>query len=282
MDNLSIEWRNIVYGPVKSRRLGQSLGINLTPLELKVCNFSCGYCRVGVPSKGYAEAEDFEKYGLTPDNVKRAISEGLDFHTKNKTNIDYVTIAGNGEPTLYPWLEEVVEHLLLERNRALYGKPTAIFTNATTVRQENVRRAIYNLDRRFFKLDAGDEKTFRRTNTPIGITIGITYGEVIENLLALDNYELSIAVTGGDVSNYDSFFNPEFMENLRKMRFTRIFVYDIDIPKTVSPRFNRKTEKEKLDDLAEHFRKETGKEVIVLWEPTTRHDNIPLYPEQIN
>ncbi len=166
----------------------------------------------------------------------------------------------------------------MERDRALAGKPTAIFTNATKVRQEDVRKAIYNLGRKFFKLDAGDEKTFRRINVPIGVT----YNEVIENLLDSDNYELSIAITSGDVSNYDSFFNPEFIKALKRMKFTRAFVYDIDIPKTVSPRFNRKTEKGKLDELAEHLKEETGKEIIVLWEPTTRHDNIPLYPEQIN
>ncbi len=275
---MKMEWKDVVYGPVKSRRLGQSLGINLTPLELKVCNFSCGYCRVGVPSKGYAEAEDFEKYDFTPDNIREAICEGLERHAKNRTKIDYITIAGNGEPTLYPWLEDVVEDLLI--NRGILGgtKPTAIFTNATMLMKEDVITAIYKLDRRFFKLDAGDEKTFRRTNIPIGIT----YDEVIRNLLASDNYELSIAVTSGDVSNFDSFFNPEFNESLRKMRFSRAFVYDIDIPKTISPRFNRKTGKEVLDELAKHLRKETDKEVVILWEPTTRESNILLYPQQIN
>lgn len=278
LNDKKMDWRDLVYGPVRSRRLGQSLGINLTPLELKVCNFSCGYCRVGVPSKGYAEAEDFEKYGLTPDNIREYICEGLEHHARNRTKIDYITIAGNGEPTLYPWFEDAVEDLLINRGILGSAKPTAIFTNATMLREEGVRRAIYELDRRFFKLDAGDEKTFRRTNAPIGIT----YDEVIKNLLASDNYELSIAVTSGDISNYDSFFNPQFIKSLKKMRFLRTFVYDIDIPKTVSPRFNRKTEKERLDEMAEHIRKETDKEVVVLWEPTTRESNIPLYPQQIN
>jgi len=273
-----MQWKDVVYGPVKSRRLGQSLGINLTPLELKVCNFSCGYCRVGVPSKGNITQKDFEEYDLTPDNVRDAIREGLEYYARIKTKIDYITIAGNGEPTLYPWLEDIVEDLLINRGILSSVKPTAIFTNATKVGQEEIRRAIYKLDRRFFKLDAGDEKTFRRINIPIGIT----YGEVIENLLASDDYELSIAVTSGDVSNYDSFFDTDFIKVLREMRFTRIFVYDIDIPKTVSPRFNRKTEKERMGRLAEHFRKELSKEVIVLWGPTTRKSNIPLYPQQIN
>lgn len=273
-----MKWQDVVYGPVKSRRLGQSLGINLTPLELKVCNFSCGYCRVGVHSKGDAKAEDFEKYGFTPDEVNKAIGEGLKYHTIKRTKIDYITLAGNGEPTLYPWLEEVVGDLLINRFIVGSGKPTAIFTNATKVRQEDVKRAIYKLDRRFFKLDAGNEKTFRRINIPIGVT----YDEVMENLLDSDNYELSIAVTSGSVSNYDSFFNEEFVEKLKRMRFKRIFVYDIDIPKTTSPRFNQKTEQSQLEKLAQFLIDQTGRETVVLWEATTRDSNIPLYPKQIN
>ncbi len=273
-----MEWRDVVYGPVKSRRLGQSLGINLTPLELKVCNFSCGYCRVGVSSKGDAKTEDFKKYGFTPEGVNKAISEGLRYHAAQRTKIDYITIAGNGEPTLYPWLEDVVDGLLANRGILEGLRPTAIFTNATKVTEEDVKKAIYQLDRRFFKLDAGDKRTFKITNTPIGVK----YDEIIDNLLALSNYELSIAITGGNISNYDSFFNEEFVKKLRGMRFKRIFLYDIDIPKTTSPRFNRKTEKSKLEELARFFTAQTGREAVVLWEPTTREGNIPLYPQQIN
>ena len=95
-----------------------------------------------------------------------------------------------------------------------------------------------------------------------------------------------MAVLNGEVSNYDSFFNPEFIDTLRKMKFTRMFIYDIDIPKTTSPRFNRKTERGKLEDLAQYFsqrlNRKLGEEIVILWEPTTRESNIPLYPQQIN
>lgn len=273
-----MEYEAVVYGPVKSRRLGQSLGINLTPLELKVCNFSCGYCRVGVPSKGDASPEDFEKLSWTPERVCDAITLGLRRHSIDQTPIDYVTIAGNGEPTLYPWFAEVVGHLLEEKAKFLPDKPTAIFTNATRIVQPDIHDAIYRLDRRFFKLDAGDAQTFKRINIPIGVT----YTQVIDNLLSADNFELSIAVLNGEVSNYNSFFNSEFIDLLKKVKFTKIFLYDIDIPKTVSPRFNRKIEKEKLEDLARFLTDQTERETIVLWEPTTRECNIPLYPQQIN
>ncbi len=271
-----MNWQDVVYGPVKSRRLGQSLGINLTPLELKTCNFSCGYCRVGVSSKGDTTPEDFEILGWTPKNVKKAVTAGFQYHSRKSTSIDYITIAGNGEPTLYPWFAEVTDHLLEEKDKYLPGKPTAIFTNSTRlIRKAN---AFHKLDRKFCKLDAGDEKTFRKINTPIGIT----YDECIDNLLAFDDFELSMAVTSGSVSNYDSFFNEKFLDKLRRMRFTRIFVYDIDIPKTTSLRFNRKTERSKLEELARFLSGQTGREAVVLWEPTTRECNLPLYPSQIN
>ncbi|MFH1359279.1 MAG: hypothetical protein ABIH37_05300 [archaeon] len=269
--------RDIVYGPVKSRRLGQSLGINLTPLELKVCNFSCGYCRVGVPSKGDSVPEDFELYGWTLENVKRMITEGLEYHSREQTLIDYITIAGNGEPTLYPWFREIVDHLLDENRKKLQGKPTAIFTNATRLSQET-SKTLYKIDRRFCKLDAGNEATFKRINMPLGVT----YDGCIDNLLAFDDFELSMAIMDGDISNYDSFFNPDFLVRLNKMRFRRIFIYDIDIPKTISPRFNKKTDKLKLEKLADFLTKQTGREVIILWDPTTRECNIPLYPQQVN
>ena len=277
-----MEWTNVVYGPVKSRRLGQSLGINLTPLELKVCNFNCGYCRVGVISKGKAEIGDYEGLGWTPENVRASISRGLEYHAQEVTSIDYVTIAGNGEPTMYPWFNEIVSHLVTEKSRCLQDRPTAIFANATKVNELGVKETVSKLGRRFYKLDAGDEKTFRRINIPIGVT----YTEIIKNLLSSDNFELSMAVLDGEVSNYDSFFNSEFIETLRKMRFTRMFIYDIDIPKTISPKFNRKIEKGKLENLAQHFsqqlNRKLGEDIVILWGPTTREGNIPLYPQQTN
>tara|TARA_Y100000310_G_scaffold306240_1_gene347167 strand:- start:752 stop:1585 length:834 start_codon:yes stop_codon:yes gene_type:complete len=277
-----METEKIVYGPVKSRRLGQSLGINLTPSELKTCNFSCGYCRVGVPSKGNFETEDFEKYEWTPGNIKRAITTGLEDHARRETPVDYITLAGNGEPTLYPWFGEIIDHLLEERKKYLPDKPTALFTNSTTLDQRAIKESIYRLDRRFFKLDAGDERAFRRTNMPIGVD----YEKIIQNLLSLTNYELSMAITNGDFPNYESFFDSRFLENLKKMQFTRLFLYDIDIPRTTSPRFNKKVSKEKLENLAEFFSeqldKNIGEDIVILWEPTLRNANIPLYPLQLN
>lgn len=277
-----MEWKDVVYGPVKSRRLGQSLGINLTPLELKVCNFSCGYCRVGVPSKGKADMQDFEEYGWGLEAVKEAMSVGLQYHSDQNTPIDYITIAGNGEPTMYPWFLDVVEQLVREKSQHLPDKPTAIFTNGTKVDQDDIRSGIHRLDRRFLKLDAGDEKAFRKINIPLGVA----YRDVINNLLLLDNCELSVAVLNGDISNYESFYNPEFVENIRKMKFTRIFLYDIDIPKTTIPRFNRKIDRRKIDDLAKFLSdkldRRLDEEIVVLWEPSTREGNIPLYPQQIN
>lgn len=277
-----MKWNEVIYGPVKSRRLGQSLGINLTPLEVKVCNFNCGYCRVGINSKGEANKETFEKYGWTLPNVKEAIIKGFGFHIKNQTKMDYITICGNSEPTLYSWFPEIVEFLEREKSYFFPKTPRAIFSNATTLDNEVVRESMKKFERVFLKIDAGDEPTFKRINSPIGIC----YGQVIDNLISYKGGELSIAITGGEISNYSSFFNETFIENLKKTEFKKIFLYDIDIPRTTSQKFSEKLKQEPLINLANYFgkalNKKVGEEIVILWEPKTRSENLSLYPKQTN
>ncbi|MDD5331826.1 MAG: radical SAM protein [Candidatus Nanoarchaeia archaeon] len=271
---------DVVYGPVISRRLGQSLGVNLTPLEIKVCNFNCGYCRVGVPSKGIITLEEYKRLGWTLQNLKDAITEKLKSCAEERTSVDYITLAGNGEPTLFPWFSLIVDHILIEKSKYL-NKPMAIFTNATTIKEEGISESLKKINRVFCKLDAGDYNTFNKINFPLKTT----YEEIIRNLMTLNNFELSIAVISnedGRVSNYRSLKNPKFLENLDKMNFKRIFIYDIDISRTTIPIFNRKLDdRSRLEKLAEFLMKKTGKEVIVLWGPQTRDFNIPLYPHQL-
>src|SRR3989344_1313522 len=272
----------IVYGPVKSRRLGQSLGINLTPEKVKVCNFNCGYCRVGVSSKAFRGERDFVLNGLGLGDVISGVTKGVKHHADKGTHLDSITFAGNGEPTLYPWFVDVVEEVIGLRDQYFPDKPVSIFTNSTAETPE-IREAIFRTDRRFFKLDAGDEQSFRRTNIPLGVK----YERIINNLSSLDqDFELSIAVTQGAHSNYGSFFNNRFIENLRGMRFSRIFLYDIDIPVTTSPLFNFKSDKKSLEDLARYLCRELdikiNRDVVILWDERHRNENLGDYPIQLS
>ena len=148
----------IVYGPMKSRRFGRSLGINLLPENRKVCTFGCLYCQY----------EDAEKESFAEFPSLEQIEEEADafFSCSISAPYDWITIAGNGEPTLYPQFSEAVEILSRLRDQYLYGVPIGILSNASTCGIREIHNALMKLDGRFMKLDAGEKKTFEALNRP--------------------------------------------------------------------------------------------------------------------
>src|SRR5688572_16219701 len=150
--------QGIVYGPVRSRRLGCSLGINLLPRGLKVCNMDCSYCQYGgtrdrpvrSSSAGWPAA----------DRVEAAVSARLRKADAGGELIDRLTVAGHGEPTLHPEFEEIAERLCRLRDRAAPGLRLAILSNSTTAGSIDVRRGLALFDDRYMKLDAGDPMTY--------------------------------------------------------------------------------------------------------------------------
>lgn len=147
----------IVYGPVHSRRFGKSLGINLLPAGQKVCNFDCLYCQYGQSSlsKGVV-------YPQLPD-IRAEFDR---YAAANRTLIDQITIAGNGEPTLHPQFAAAVDLLTELRDRHFAGIPLVILSNSSTCHRPEIRRALERLDGRFMKLDAGESRLFGRVNLP--------------------------------------------------------------------------------------------------------------------
>jgi wyosine [tRNA(Phe)-imidazoG37] synthetase (radical SAM superfamily) len=141
-----------IYGPVPSRRLGRSLGVD--PLPLKTCNFSCVYCQLG-RTKRYTSVrkEFFPKEDIAEELEKRIEEVG-------RENIDYITFAGSGEPTLYRGLG-----WLIERAKD-FGIPIAVLTNGSLLREGE----LYEADAVLPTLDAGCEETFRRVNRPYRIS----------------------------------------------------------------------------------------------------------------
>lgn len=147
--------RGIVYGPLLSRRLGRSLGINILPEGLKVCNFNCAYCQYGwTPALPTGSS--------WPD--ARAIENAVRASLTASAAVDRLTLAGNGEPTLHPAFADVVERLIDTRAGFAPRARLAILSNASTLDDRRVSRALGRLDERYMKLDAGDAQTFRRMN----------------------------------------------------------------------------------------------------------------------
>jgi wyosine [tRNA(Phe)-imidazoG37] synthetase (radical SAM superfamily) len=143
---------NYVFGPVPSRRLGRSLGID--PLPSKTCNFQCVYCQLGRTSNFTNERKEYIPKEDIISEMKIAIEV-------NKNNTDYITIVGSGEPTLYKELD-----ILISKAKESSTKPIAVITNGALLYNSKVRESLTIADAILPSLDAGNEKTFIKINRP--------------------------------------------------------------------------------------------------------------------
>jgi wyosine [tRNA(Phe)-imidazoG37] synthetase (radical SAM superfamily) len=152
---------SIIFGPVWSRRLGESLGVNLLPVNHKVCNFNCIYCECGlthsgVPASGFPTASEVRD--RLHDRLQEMINKG-DY-------LDSITFAGNGEPTLHPEFPRIMEDAVALRN-AFYPKATlAVLSNATRITNTMIFSALLKADLNILKLDSAIEETLLAINCP--------------------------------------------------------------------------------------------------------------------
>jgi wyosine [tRNA(Phe)-imidazoG37] synthetase (radical SAM superfamily) len=154
----------IIFGPVKSRRLGISLGINLLPNDSKLCNFNCIYCEWGwTPEKKDLKAE-FHPGAV----VKQKLDEKLSDMLKNGETLDVITYAGNGEPTMHPEFPEIIEDSIELRNKYFPKAKVAVLSNATLIHKPKIVEALKKVDDNILKLDSGIDETVRLMNNPLG------------------------------------------------------------------------------------------------------------------
>ena len=152
----------IIFGPVNSRRLGISLGINLLPTTSKVCTFDCIYCECGWNGKN----ESHEKLPSRAD-VKRLLEEKLTEMAKSNKVPDVITFAGNGEPTVHPAFSEIIDDTLELRNRLCPNAKVAVLSNATRIDRDAVFNALLKVDQAILKLDAANDSIVQTLNQPV-------------------------------------------------------------------------------------------------------------------
>lgn len=151
----------IVFGPVHSRRLGISLGINLLPADRKVCNFNCIYCECG-----WTRKEHLNSPLPSRREVRDALeSKLMEMGASGKTP-DVLTFAGNGEPTLHPGFPGIIDDTISLRNHLCPEATVAVLSNATMIGNEEVRNALMKVDSNILKLDSAFEETVRIHNQP--------------------------------------------------------------------------------------------------------------------
>ncbi len=165
----------IVFGPVKSRRLGISLGINLLPTTCKLCNFDCIYCECGLTG-------DFKESGaLIPKrrDVYEALEHSLSEMKLKGQTPDVITYAGNGEPTLHPEFSGIIDDSIKLRDLYFPKAKIAVLSNSTTISNPSVKEALLLVDMNILKLDSAIISTIMLHNQPVG---NINIEELINNL----------------------------------------------------------------------------------------------------
>mgnify|MGYP003295544727 CR=1 FL=1 len=154
---------NIIFGPVRSRRLGLSLGVNLLPIESKLCSFDCIYCECG-----WNDEHPGKRRFNSRDDVREMLAHTLERMVADGTPPDVITFAGNGEPTLHPEFEAVIDDTIAMRDKYCPSAKVSVLSNATQIHRDDVRRALLRVDNNILKLDSAFDATVQIMNKPQG------------------------------------------------------------------------------------------------------------------
>lgn len=220
-------FNEIVFGPVKSRRLGISLGINLLPTHQKICNYNCIYCECGWNN------EDVGKNLKLPTRVevKTALAEKLEAIKNSNMSLDSITFAGNGEPCLHPEFAGIVEDVIELRNKFYPTAKTTVLSNAGILNNDVILVALKKLDNNILKLDAGTNKTYHLINRG---SENININQIVENLKQFDgklviqtlflkgeyNGEIIDNTTDEEVNNW--------LQHIAEIKPEYVMIYPID------------------------------------------------------
>ena len=169
-----LHFDEIVFGPIRSRRLGSSLGVNLLPSKGKLCNFDCVYCECGWNKDGRSDGKFPPLKDIEADleeKMSKASSEGVP--------VDSITFSGNGEPTIHPDFAQVIDVTLRLRDRYFPQAKVSVLSNATMIGRKEVAEALMRIDNPILKIDASSDELIQKINKPSG---SYRLAEVVENL----------------------------------------------------------------------------------------------------
>jgi wyosine [tRNA(Phe)-imidazoG37] synthetase (radical SAM superfamily) len=212
----------IIYGPVASRRLGFSLGINLLPPLEKPCTFDCAYCQYGFTQRPPSPSDAFPSVDAVLAAVESALAE-LPLPPA------FLTFSGNGEPTTHPHFLTAVQDVCALRDRVLPSAKVAVLSNSTRVFDPVVRQALALLDTRIMKLDAGTEAVFQRYCRPLE---NVTLDRIVAGLAALSNVTVQALFASGSCGNADPEHVRAWVEKVVAIApiETQIYTLDRDWP----------------------------------------------------
>ena len=218
-----LHFDDIVFGPIFSRRLGSSLGVNVLPSKGKLCNFDCVYCECGwnadgsVPDRRFPRLEEVE--AALRDKMSKASADGVP--------VDSITFSGNGEPTMNPDFAQIIDVTLRLRDEFFPQAKVSVLSNATLLGREDVLRALMRVDNPILKIDASSQQLVEKINRPVG-----TYrlDAVLEQLKKFEgNFILqTMFLRSQEFDTLAPDALDAWMDIVRMLRPRQVMVYTID------------------------------------------------------
>lgn len=247
----TVIYNSPIFGPVKSRRFGISLGINLMPADGKICTFDCIYCECGLNS-------DFRPKQKRPtrEEVKTALKAKLLEMKAEQQLPDVLTFAGNGEPTAHPDFHGIIDDVVALRDEYCPECKITVLSNATMLHKEEVRNALLNVDNNCQKIDTVSTDYIFRLDRPQNPSYNVD--EVVEQLcmfkgkVVIQSMFLEGEYNGESISNTGEEYVLPWLEALKKISPERVMIYTIDRETPVKGL--EKASHETLDKIAERVR----------------------------
>lgn len=217
---------NIIFGPVRSRRLGLSLGVNLLPIESKLCSFDCIYCECG-----WNDDHPGKRRFNAREDVYKMLDETLGKMVKDGTPPDVITFAGNGEPTMHPDFEAIIDDTIALRDKHCPAAKVSVLSNATQIHREDVRRALERVDNNILKLDSAFDTTVQLMNKPQGnYTVARTVEllKMFEGNFILQTMFLRGEYLGKAVDNTTEEEVTAWLKIVEELKPKQVMVYSLD------------------------------------------------------
>ena len=237
---------NIIFGPIRSRRLGLSLGVNLLPIESKLCSFDCIYCECG-----WNDEHPGKRRFNAREDVRTMLEETLQKMVADGTPPDVITFAGNGEPTMHPDFENIIADTIALRDKHCPEAKVSVLSNATQIPREDVRRALLHVDNNILKLDSAFDETVQLVNKPQGAyTVARTVEllKAFEGNLIVQTMFLRGEYAGKRVDNTTEEEVAAWLKLVAEIRPKQVMVYSLD--RDTPCQTLEKVEKEELREIA--------------------------------
>lgn len=253
-------FHSTIFGPIHSRRLGSSLGVNLSPTDGKICSFDCVYCEAGYNAQGPGTT------GLPRrEEVARLLEQKLAEMKATGQPLDVITFSGNGEPTLHPEFEGIIDDVIVLRDKYFPAVKISVLCNSTRLGDEGVVRALNRVDNNILKLDSAITKTMRlidRPGSPSFDSEGVTdqiarFGDkcIVQTMLLRGEDD-----EGNPIDNTTPAEVDALIEAYKRIKPAEVMLYSID--RQTPARRLQKVERDELERVAEQIR-QAGIKVLV-------------------